>query len=564
MHGNRCAGASLAGDKAGRVGSSVVRERPCASRCPPADMVNRRTVRDKASDSLSAGSDSCIIQIFFKEGDDMLFAFILYFALMIGIGVYFMLHETGSGEKGYFLGGRQMGPWVTALSAQASDMSAWLLMGLPGSVMAFGFGQAWIGIGLTIGTILNWLLVAKRLRKFSSVANDSITIPQYLSNRFFSRSHALSIICAVVFLVSFTIYVASSFVAGASVFTTLVPTLSTEKAMLIFSVILILYTFMGGFSAVSWTDFFQGSLMLVAILAVPIVAVLTEKIDWLALNNVYEYKGSVYQFVPSFFNASAKDIVSGLGWGLGYFGMPHIIVRFMSIRHPSDIKKASVVAIIWVVIALAATIVIAVIGRAILGYELLQNGQQKMVFVALAKRYFSPFVCGILLSAIIAASMSTADSQLLVASSAFTSDIYRPIIKKNASDKEILWVGRLVVLAIAVVAYFIASSKGQGAQAIMNLVENAWGIFGASFGPVILLSLYWKRFTYRGAVMGIITGAVVDILWLVFMKSTGIYEIIPGFFCSLLASLVASLCDKEPSAEVKALFDKASDEDYDE
>lgn len=492
----------------------------------------------------------------------IIFAFVLYFALMLGIGFYFMFRDKNSGEKEYFLGGRKMGPWVTALSAQASDMSAWLLMGLPGSILAFGFGQAWIGIGLTLGTIANWLLVAERLRKFSNAANDSITIPQYLSNRFLSKNHALSIVCAVVFLISFTIYVASGFVAGASVFTALVPSLSTGKAMLIFSSILILYTFMGGFSAVSWTDFFQGTLMLIAILAIPIVVVSTENLDFESLKNVYEYKGTVYRFVPSFFNASVKDILSGLGWGLGYFGMPHILVRFMSINKPSDVKKASIVAIVWVILALAAAIVIAVIGRVLMAEELLTSGNQKMVFIALAKRYFAPFICGILLSAIIAASMSTADSQLLVASSAFTSDIYKPLIKKNASEKETLWIGRMVVLLISVVAYFIASSKAEGAQTIMNLVENAWGIFGAAFGPVILLSLYWKRLTYHGAVFGIVTGALVDILWFSFLSGTGIYEIIPGFICSFIVTVIVSLADKKPSKEVIDLFNKAVDKAY--
>ena len=494
----------------------------------------------------------------------IIFAFVLYFALMLGIGVYFMINSKDSGEKSYFLGNRKMGPWVTAMSAQASDMSAWLLMGLPGSIVAFGLGQAWIGIGLTLGTIANWIFVAARLRRFSKAANDSITVPQYLSNRFFSSNHALSIVSAVVFLIAFTIYVASSFVAGATVFTTLVPSLSTSTAMLIFSIILISYTFMGGFKAVCWTDFIQGLLMLVAIMAVPIAAVSFENLDPQVLNRVYEYNGAVYKFVPSFFSASAKDIISGLGWGLGYFGMPHIIVRFMSIEKPSMAKKAATVGIIWVVISLVCAILIAYLGRMIVGEELLMSGNQKLVFIALAKRYFPGFVAGILMSAIIAASMSTADSQLLVASSAFTSDIYKPLIKKNASDKELLRVGRIVVLIIAVVAYFIASSKAEGAQAIMNLVENAWGIFGAAFGPVILLSLFWRRFTYKGAVAGVITGAVVDILWLAFLSSTGIYEIVPGFIAGGLAAIIATLLDDEPSKETTALFDYASNAEYDE
>ncbi|MBQ9921887.1 MAG: sodium:proline symporter, partial [Clostridia bacterium] len=259
-------------------------------------------------------------------------AFVLYFVAMIAIGIFFFFKSKNVSEKDYFLGGRAMGPWVTAMSAQASDMSAWLLMGLPGSILAFGFGQAWIGIGLAIGTAANWILVAKRLRKFSRSANDSITLPQYLSNRFLSKSHSVSIICAVVFLVCFTIYVASAFVAGADVFTTLVPELTRSNAMLIFAIIVVVYTFLGGFNAVCWTDFFQGLLMLGALLIVPVVIGFTRELAPEALTTIYTGpNGEEFKFVANFFNASWQDILSGLGWGLGYFGMPHIIVRFMAI-----------------------------------------------------------------------------------------------------------------------------------------------------------------------------------------------------------------------------------------
>ena len=495
----------------------------------------------------------------------MIFAFVLYFAAMLAIGLYFFNKEKGQGDdKSYFLGGRKMGPWVTALSAQASDMSAWLLMGLPGSILAFGFGQAWIGIGLVIGTILNWIIVAAPLRRFSKAANDSITLPQYLQNRFMSDSNVLSVICAIVFLASFTIYVASGFVAGATVFTTIVPSLSDKTAMIIFAVILITYTFLGGFNAVCWTDFIQGTLMLVALIAVPIVAAITLDFDKSALTAVYQYQGTDYNFVADFFSADIKDIISGLGWGLGYFGMPHILVRFMSIEKPSMIKKSATVGIVWVVISLVCAIFIAYIGRMTVGKELLESGNQKLVFIALAKKCFPSFIAGILLAAIIAASMSTADSQLLVASSSFTTDIYKPLFNKNASDKQILWLGRAVVLVVSVVAFFIASSKGAAAQAIMNLVENAWGIFGAAFGPVVILSLFWKRFTYKGAVTGIVVGAIVDITWLACLSSTGIYEIVPGFAAGLVAAVIATLCDKEPSSEVKALFERASNKEFDD
>lgn len=499
-------------------------------------------------------------------------AFVLYFALMLGIGIFFFFTTKNSaGEQEYFLGGRKMGPWVTAMSAQASDMSAWLLMGLPGSIIAFGLGKAWIGIGLTIGTVLNWIFVAKRLRKFSKASGDAITLPQYFTNRFAEKNPTLKIICAVVFLISFTIYVASAFSAGSKVFVQLFPGLSPTAAMIIFASIILIYTFLGGFKAVCWTDFFQGLLMIGAIVTVPIIMAVSGNMDFsLADLPVIGNDGTVYNFTSSFFSATPVDIISGLGWGLGYFGMPHIIVRFMSIEKPSMVKKSATVAIIWAVISLAATIVLAYLGRIFtvdgvsFAEELLSSGSQELIFIRLARLLFHPFIAGILLSAIIAASMSTADSQLLVASSSFTSDIYKPIMRKNASDKEILWVGRIVVVIVSVVAYFIASSKAEGASRIMDLVSNAWALFGAAFGPVVLLSLFWKRFTYKGAVAGIVSGAAVDILWLLLLSGTGIYEIIPGFITSAVFSVVVSLIDKKPSDEVVDIFTRATDNSVDD
>lgn len=498
-------------------------------------------------------------------------AFILYFIVIVGIGVYFFVKDRNTnGEKEFFLGGRSMGPWVTAMSAQASDMSAWLLMGLPGSIMAFGFGQMWIGIGLAIGTAANWILVAKRLRKFSKAAGDAITLPQYLSNRFMAKSNTLQIICAVIFFACFTVYVASGFVAGASVFTTVFPSLSTSTAMIVFALAMLACTFLGGFKAVCWTDFLQGLLMLAAILAVPIVIVITQNLDTTALGTVYTYVDGasgqtvMCEFGTGLFDAGWKDVVSGLGWGLGYFGMPHILVRFMSIEKPSMIKKSATVAIVWVVLSLGATCLIAYFGRMLIAEELLTVGAQKTVFIAFARKLFPAFIAGILMAAILAASMSTADSQLLVASSSFTSDIYKPIIRKNAGEKELLWMGRLVVLIVAVIAYFIASSKAEGAQTIMNLVENAWAGFGSAFGPTIILSLFWRRFTYKGAVAGVTAGAVVDVLWLAFMSGTGIYEIIPGFIAGFVAAVAVTLLDKAPDKEVEAIFDRATAEDFDD
>lgn len=498
-----------------------------------------------------------------------LIAFILYFVLMLGIGIFFFVKSKNIGEKEYFLGGRQMGPWVTAMSAQASDMSGWLLMGLPASILAFGFGQAWIGIGLMLGTIANWIFVAARLRRFSKAANDSITLPQYLSNRFATKNPTLQIICAVIFLIFFTIYVASSFSAGVKVFTMVFKGLDETLALVIFAVIIITYTFLGGFRAVCWTDFFQGLLMLIALLAVPIVICIAGDLDFGALKEVYQNSSNAakpYAFTTSFFAADPKEIISGLGWGLGYFGMPHILVRFMSIKKASMIKKSSVVAIIWVVLSLGATIVMATFGRIVVGEELLAAGLQETVFIMLARKYFAPFIAGLLMAAIIAAAMSTADSQLLVASSSFTSDIYKPVFRKNASDKETMWVGRIIVLAVSIVAFFIAGSKGSGATAIMDMVENAWAGFGAAFGPVILLSLYWKRLTYSGAASGIVTGGLTVIIWITsgLSKNTGIYEILPGFAVCLVVSVVVSLLTKKPSEEVSAIFDKATSKDFED
>ena len=498
-----------------------------------------------------------------------LLAFILYFVAVLGIGVFFMLKSKNEGEADYFLGGRSMGPWVTAMSAQASDMSGWLLMGFPGSILAFGMGQMWIGIGLALGTIANWIFVAKRLRNFSKAANDSITLPQYLNNRFGATNRVLQIICAVVFLVFFTVYVASSFVAGATVLTSVVPQLVGKEslALLIFALILVAYTFSGGFKAVCWTDFFQGLMMLVALLAVPIIILITKDPD-VAKLSFMGADGVMNVFERNPFSVPVQDIISGLGWGLGYFGMPHIIVRFvrfMSIKKASMIKKSATVAIVWVILSLGASMAIAVLGRMLVGEELVNAGAQQTIFIRIVQDCFPGFIAGLLLSAIVAAAMSTADSQLLVASSSFTSDIYKAVIRKKASDKEVLWIGRGVVICVAVVAYFIASSEGEGAQAIMNMVENAWGGFGSAFGPVIILSLFWKRTTYKGAIAGVVTGAVVDVVWLLTLSaSTGIYEIVPGFIAGLIACVVVTLIDKAPSKEVTDIFEKATAKGFDE
>lgn len=473
-----------------------------------------------------------------------LIVFIVYFVFMLGIGLYFFLKSKSASDKDYFLGGRNMGAWVSALSAGASDMSAWVLMGLPASIYAAGMGQTWIAIGLGLGYALSWIFEAPRLRRFSIAANDSITIPQYLTNRFLSKSKALQVLCAGIFLVAYTVYAASSIKACGTLFNTVMG-IDANVAMYGAAVIIVLYTFLGGFSAVCWTDFFQGLLMLAALLVAPIFA--------LALIN--NGGGAANATLPDgYFNfmTSWQDIVSGLGWGLGYFGMPHIIIRFMSLKSEKELKKSSVIGISWTTIILIMSVVAGVAGRLFLG----ELADSSTVFITMVRKIFPALISGLLLSAILSAAMSTADSQLLASASAFASDVYKPLIRKKASDKEMLWASRLVVAAIAVVAVFIAANPNSGT--IMGLVENAWGVFGAAFGPVIMLSLFWKRFTFSGAVAGIATGAIVDIGWLVLLKSTGVYEIIPGFFAGLIAAVVVSLLSKAPSQEVQDLFDKAS------
>ena len=481
-----------------------------------------------------------------------LLMFILYLVFMLGIGIWFFVRSKNAGEKDYFLGGREMGAWVSGLSAGASDMSAWVLMGMPASIYAYGMGKAWIPVGLFIGYSLSWIFIAPRLRSFSIVCGDSITTPQYLTNRFKASSRALQIICAVIFLVAYTVYSASSIKACGTLFETVLG-VPAQIAMYAAAVIIVGYTFLGGFNAVCWTDFFQGMLMLAALMLTPILALFVMK--------GADFVAPVMAVPENYYNAlsgggfnwkSVSDILSGLGWGLGYFGMPHILVRYLSIKSEHEMRKSQIIGCSWIVLILAMSAVVGLIGRQFLG----EIDNENLVFVHMVRRLFPAFISGVLLSAILAAAMSTADSQLLASSSAFASDIYKPVIRKDATDHEMQWAGRIIVILISIVAYFIAADPNCGG--IMALVECAWAGFGSAFGPVILLSLYWRRLTYSGAIAGVCVGFVVDAVWYAFLSSsTGLYEIIPGFLCGLLAAVIVSLCSKAPSKEVTDLFDRA-------
>ncbi len=496
----------------------------------------------------------------------------IYFTALLAIGLYFFFRDGKKGkmgEKDYFLGGRNMNGWVSALSAGASDMSAWVLMGLPGAIYMYGVGQIWIAVGLIVGTVLAWLFVAPMLRRYSIIAGDAITIPQFLSNRFLSRRRGILLVSAFVFMVTYCIYAASSIYACGTLFNTVLgmdPRIAMETA----SVVIVAYTFLGGYNAVCWTDFFQGLLMLGALLLVPIIA--------LAVMNSAGFSAPEYSIPENYFNLlsggkadwrSFSDIISGMAWGLGYFGMPHIIIRYISVKNEREMKKSRIIGCVWILVILFTSCAVGLLGKLFFGDALagIKDGNT-LVFINMIRDVFQRigewsgwtafciFAAGILLSAVLAAAMSTADSQLLASSSAFASDIYKPLIRPRASDREMLWAGRIVVLILAVAAFIIASSPG--CKGIMNLVSCAWGAFGAAFGPVIILALYWRRLTYNGAFAGIIAGLVVDALWYWYLADkTGIYEILPGFLAGLIAAVAVSAADKKPGAEVIQLFERS-------
>ena len=500
-------------------------------------------------------------------------AFALYFVMVISIGVYFYIKGRGeSGEKSFFLGGRKMGGMVAALSAGASDMSAWVLMGLPGSIYLAGVGQIWISVGLLIGTVLAWFFVAPRLRRYSILANDSITIPQYLTNRFLSSSPVLQVVCAVIFVIVYCVYGASSINACGTLLFTLFG-LDPRIGMTIATVIIIVYVFLGGFNAVCWTDFFQGLLMLAALMLTPIVAAIVLKTSGPAAAGTIPENYYNVLVSGKFDWTSVATILTGLGWGLGYFGMPHIIVRYISIKSEAEMKKSRYIGIGWTALILIMASVMALVGREYMGDSLVDS--KSLVFISTARAVFPAFIGGIIISAVIAASMSTADSQLLAASSAFASDVYKTTIKKNASDKEVLWIGRIVVIIVSLFAFGIAmlgSGENPAVPAfstIMSLVSAAWAAFGAAFGPVILLSLYWRRLNYKGAVAGISVGFVIDVLWMLLFNyeyydgvsvifNTQLYEIIPGFIAGPIAAVATSLLTAAPEQKVLELFDKVA------
>ncbi|HSO41766.1 MAG TPA: sodium/proline symporter PutP [Rhodospirillales bacterium] len=430
-------------------------------------------------------------------------------------------------------------------------MSGWLLLGLPGAIYAGGMNQIWIGIGLVIGAYLNWQFVAERLRIYTEVAKDSLTIPDYLDNRFGDETRILRVISASVILLFFTFYVSAGFVGGGVLFKETFG-LDYELAMWIGAAVIVSYTFLGGFLAVCWTDFFQGLMMFIALIIVPVVAV-NELGGWDQATAAVAAVDP--RFNDVFTDMTALGIVSLMGWGLGYFGQPHILVRFMAIRLPRDIPLARLINIAWMVFGLYGAVFVGYTGIAYFSGQPLANPET--VFIQFCQTLFNPWVAGFLLAAILAAIMSTIDSQLLVCSSALTEDIYRPFIRKNASDRELVLVSRLSVVAVAVVAGLLA---GDPDSRVLGLVSYAWAGFGAAFGPVILLSLFWRRMNRNGAAAGLVVGAVTVVVWKQLEGGLfDIYEIIPGFILSTVAVVAASLLTEEPTSDVVAGFDRTLD-----
>jgi sodium/proline symporter len=478
-----------------------------------------------------------------------LIAIIVYMALMLFIGWY--AYRRTANLTDYMLGGRSLGPAVTALSAGAADMSGWLLMGLPGVIYTSGLVEGWMAIGLTIGAYLNWLIVAPRLRTYTQVSSNSITIPSYLDSRLKDNSKILRIASGAIILIFFTFYVSSGMVAGGVFFESSFD-LDYHTGLIIVTLVVVAYTLFGGFLAVSYTDFIQGLIMFFALLLVPIAGIFLTGGFSKTAETIREVDPNMLSFVSG---ASAAGVISALAWGLGYFGQPHIIVRFMAIKSVKETKQARRIGIGWMLLSLIGAGATALIGIAYFrqnpGASLTDS---EAVFIDLGQIIFHPFIAGIMLAAILAAVMSTISSQLIVTSSALVEDLYKAVIKSDASDKRYVFLGRMSVLAVSIISLLLAWAKN---DTILKLVSFAWAGFGASFGPIILLTLYWRKITVAGALSGMITGAVTVIIWGNTALSDTLYEIVPGFIINTIVTIIVSLFTYKPNKAIEQEFDEA-------
>lgn len=516
-----------------------------------------------------------------QEGSlQILIAMVCYMAVVIGIGIYFAKRSNQSSED-YFLGGRSLGPWVTAMSAEASDMSGWLLMGLPGVAYWCGLSDAaWTSIGLALGTYINWLLVAKRLRRYSAVAGDAITLPDFFSNRFHEKKKVIMTLSALFILIFFTVYASSCFVTCGKLFSTLFGA-SYQSMMIAGALFVVIYTFLGGFLAESASDFMQAVVMIFALTVILITGTLAAGGLQAVVDNAKSIPGfftffgiaspsvdasgiqQVANGAPVFGEAGSYGfltIISTLSWGLGYFGMPQVLLRFMAIRKTDELVRARRIATVWVVISLAAAVLIGLMGRAMFPvHETLNTASgAENVFIVLSRHLLPPLLAGLVMAGILAATISSSDSYLLIAASAVSLNIFKGILKKDASDKQVMTMSRIILLLIAVVGVIIAMDEN---SVIFTIVSFAWAGFGAVFGPIMLFSLFWKRTTQAGAVAGMVTGGVMVFLWKLVLKPLGgvfgIYELFPAFVLSCLVILVVSLLTPVPSAQIQQEFDLA-------
>ena len=516
-----------------------------------------------------------------QEGSlQILIAMVCYMAVVIGIGIYFAKRSNQSSED-YFLGGRSLGPWVTAMSAEASDMSGWLLMGLPGVAYWCGLSDAaWTSIGLALGTYINWLLVAKRLRRYSAVAGDAITLPDFFSNRFHEKKKVIMTLSALFILIFFTVYASSCFVTCGKLFSTLFGA-SYQSMMIAGALFVVIYTFLGGFLAESASDFMQAVVMIFALTVILITGTLAAGGLQAVVDNAKNIPGfftffgiaspsvdangiqQVANGAPVFGEAGSYGfltIISTLSWGLGYFGMPQVLLRFMAIRKTDELVRARRIATVWVVISLAAAVLIGLMGRAMFPvHETLNTASgAENVFIVLSRHLLPPLLAGLVMAGILAATISSSDSYLLIAASAVSLNIFKGILKKDASDKQVMTMSRIILLLIAVVGVVIAMDEN---SVIFTIVSFAWAGFGAVFGPIMLFSLFWKRTTQAGAVAGMVTGGVMVFLWKLVLKPLGgvfgIYELFPAFVLSCLVILVVSLLTPVPSAQIQQEFDLA-------
>ena len=483
-----------------------------------------------------------------------LFSLALYFIVMIGIGLYAYKKST-SDAAGYMLGGRSLSPSVTALSAGASDMSGWMLMGLPGAMYVTGLSSIWIAIGLVMGAYFNYLIVAPRLRTYTEVANDSITLPDFFENRFNDKRHLLRVVSSIVIILFFTLYTSSGIVAGGKLFESSFG-LNYEAGLYVTAGVVVLYTMFGGFLAVSLTDFVQGCIMFVALVLVPFVVIS----DLGGVQVVNETVNSLDAEKFNMFNGvSALAIFSAMAWGLGYFGQPHIIVRFMAIRSVKDLPVARRIGMTWMLVSISGAMATGFAGIAYVAKTDTVLTDPETIFILFSQVLFHPLIAGFLLAAILAAIMSTISSQLLVTSSSLTGDFYQAFLNKEATDKQLVLVGRLSVLLVAIVAISLAYDRN---SSILSLVSNAWAGFGAAFGPLVILSLYWKKMNKQGALAGMLTGAFTVLFWIYSPVTIGgvplssmMYEIVPGFILATIAIVVVTKVTAAPDESVEKMFD---------